>query len=86
VAVVTLILLPFPAFIWLHLVTPSDGARLAPGAFAWHPEGVVVTTLVDRPDGLRTGDVVVAVDGRSLNAWADALTDPIVARPRWAVG
>jgi two-component system, NarL family, sensor kinase len=85
-AVATIIVVPFFAFVWLHLVTPSDGARLAPGAFAWHPDGVVISAMIDRPDGLRTGDVVLVVDGRSLNSWADALADPGVARPRWQVG
>src|SRR5215470_16113962 len=75
------------AFVWLHLATPSDGARLDPGQqVAWRPDGVVVTPLRTQPGGLRTGDVVVAVAGRSLESWAQALLDPSVGRPNWHVG
>ncbi len=53
-------------FLWLHLVTPSDGARLQPGEAVWQEEGVIVTPLVDQPEGLQKGDVVLAVNGQSL--------------------
>jgi two-component system, NarL family, sensor kinase len=64
------------AFVCLHLSEPSDGARLQPGQPAWGRDGVVVTPLRTEPGGLRTGDVVVAVDGRSMDAWAQALFHP----------
>jgi hypothetical protein len=73
-------------FVWRHATTPSDGARLEPGAAAWRTNSVVVTALREDPGGLRTGDVVVAVDGRSVEAWARALFAPSFARPRWQLG
>src|SRR5262245_63565990 len=75
------------AFVALHLATPSDGARLDPGQQgAWRANGVAVTPLRAQPGGLRTGDVVVAVGGRSLEAWAQALLDPTLPRPQWHLG
>lgn len=72
------------AFLLLHETGPSDGARLAPGQSVWQFDGVVVTPL--QPGGLRQGDVVVAVEGKSLESWARELFDPGSARPRWHVG
>jgi signal transduction histidine kinase len=74
------------AFVWLQITTPSDGARLDPGQPVWRPEGVVVTPLRERPGGLRAGDVVVALDGVSMESWSQALADPTVARPHWRFG
>jgi len=74
------------AFVWLHLATPSDGARLDPGQPVWRTHGVVVTTLREQLGGLRTGDVVVAVDGTSLESWAEALDNPTASRPGWRYG
>ena len=72
------------AFLLLHVTGPSDGARLAPGQSVWRPEGVVVTPL--QPDGLRQGDVVVAVEGKSMEYWAQGLFEPGLTRPQWRVG
>ncbi|MFQ5858940.1 MAG: hypothetical protein ACE5LU_25350, partial [Anaerolineae bacterium] len=74
------------AFLWLHVTTPSDGARLEPEQPVWRPSGVVVTPLEEQPDGLRAGDVVIAVDGQSVELWAQALFDPGVPRPNWQFG
>lgn len=74
------------AFVWLHSASPSDGARLAPGQPVWRSNGVVLSLLHPQPAGLRTGDVVVAVDGRSLQSWAEALADPTAQRPQWQFG
>lgn len=72
------------AFLLLNATGPSEGARLAPGQSVWQSEGVVVTPL--QPSGLRQGDVVVAVEGKSLESWARELFDPGIARPQWHVG
>src|SRR5438552_2104733 len=56
------------AFVALCLAGPSDGARVESEQPAWRTDGVVVTPLGPRTGGLRPGDVVVAVDGRSLEA------------------
>ncbi len=77
---------PAAAFLWRHIVTPSDGARLAPGQSVWRSEGVTVSVLEDRPGGLQSGDVVVAVEGRSIEAWVRLMLDPGAARPRWQEG
>jgi two-component system, NarL family, sensor kinase len=77
------------AFVGLRLTVPTDGATLEPERLPWRPEGVVVTPLVDRPSGLQPGDLVIGVDGRSLEAWARRLVDPaasLQARPAWYVG
>src|SRR5258706_10603568 len=44
------------AFVWLHLASPSDGARLDPNQHSWRSHGVAVTVLRAQPDGLRTGE------------------------------
>lgn len=58
------------AFLWLHWITPSDGARLEPGQSSITSNGVIVTPFKEQPAGLRRGDIVVAVEGRSLESWA----------------
>jgi two-component system, NarL family, sensor kinase len=74
------------AFVGLHFATPSDGARLVAVQSTWRADGVVVTTLREQPGGLRTGDVVVAVDGTSLNSFADNVANPLMPRPEWHTG
>src|SRR5258708_26202543 len=69
------------AFLLLHLVSPSDGARLAPGQPVLRPDGIVVTPIQEQPGGLRQGDVVVAVAGGRLEIWAQALFQPRAPRP-----
>jgi two-component system, NarL family, sensor kinase len=64
----------------VQLTTPSDGARVVPGSAGVTAEGLVVAPL--RPGGpLHPGDVVVAVDGRPLTAWADDLFSLTALRP-----
>lgn len=84
--VAALVLAPAAVLLARHVTGPSDGARLEPSAQVWQASGVVVTPLVEQPDGLRAGDVVTAVGGRSLEEWARVLLDPTVARPRWQIG
>jgi two-component system NarL family sensor kinase len=74
------------AFLLLHLTSPSDGARLAPGQPVLRADGVVVTPIQEEPGGLRQGDVVVAVVGRSMESWARALFQPGTPRPQWQFG
>jgi len=74
------------AFLWHHLSSPSDGARLEPGEPVWRTDGVVVTPLELQPGGLHPGDVVVAVDGQSMESWAHSLFQPDMPRPGWSVG
>jgi two-component system, NarL family, sensor kinase len=74
------------AFIWRQAVRPADGVRLEPGAAAWQTTGVVVTQLRSQTSGLQTGDLVIAVAGRRLERWAQALFDPNAVRPEFEVG
>lgn len=82
----SLVLVLVGSFVWVHLTTPSDGARLEPGELVWQSDGVVVTPLIEQPNGLRRGDVVVAVAGRSMETWAEALASFSAIRPQWQVG
>ena len=74
------------AFLSLRLTTPSDGAFLKPGDFYWNSDGLALTPLTNPSGGLRSGDVVVAVEGRSMESWAQALFQRTVPRPRWQFG
>jgi signal transduction histidine kinase len=74
------------SFLWLRLTTPFDGARLQPGQEAVTSHGLIVTPVEDRPAALQAGDVVVAVAGRSMVSWAEALFSGEVAGPRWQLG
>ena len=64
------------AFLLLHMTSPSDGARLAPGEPDWRPDGVIVTPIKEQSTGLQQGDVVVAVEGSSIESWTQALLEP----------
>lgn len=70
------------AFLSWHLDLPSDGARLEPGEQVWKPNGILVTPLEDGRNPLRPGDIVIAVDGRTMEAWAEAIFQPGFAQ--WA--
>ncbi len=72
------------AFLLLHVGGPSDGARLAPGQSVWRTDGVIVTPL--QPGELRQGDVVVAIEGKSMGEWARELFELRVVRPQWHIG
>jgi two-component system, NarL family, sensor kinase len=72
------------AFLLLHATGPSDGTRLAPGQSVWRANGVMVTPL--HPSGLHQGDVVVAIEGKNMESWAQGLFTIGLARPQWRVG
>ncbi len=74
-------------FLLLHVLGPSDGTHLEPDAPAWSRAGIAVMPLEPQPSsGLRQGDIVLAVAGRTLQGWAELLLDPAVPRPQWHVG
>jgi two-component system NarL family sensor kinase len=73
-------------FTALHLTYPSDGAYLKPGGDVWKEDGVVVTPLSDDFRGLKEGDIVVAVAGRSLASWINGLGDLEAIHPNWGYG
>src|SRR4051794_7870903 len=45
---------------------PSDGTVVSTASHAWHPGAVVVADAVGAGNPLRAGDLVTAVDGRTL--------------------
>ena len=73
-------------FLLFHLLTPFDGVRLAPGQPYWSTTGVVVTPIEQQSGGLAPGDIVVTVEGKSMEVWAQALFQPGLARPQWHIG
>jgi two-component system, NarL family, sensor kinase len=85
-ALAGLLWLPAAAFLGLHLATPFDNGRLQPGRDNMTAEGVIVTPLEAGPAGFEAGDLVVAVNGRSLESYAQALFHGGLARPPWQVG
>jgi signal transduction histidine kinase len=68
-------------FVGMRIALPSDGARVAFYGDGWSAAGVRIAPIDDPAAGLRPGDLVVAVDGRSIDAWAAAALDPLAARP-----
>lgn len=71
----------FAAFVGLHLAAPSDGARV----LGWTESGGMrVAPLVT--NGLQENDVVIAIDGRSVESLARALANFSQPAPLWAVG
>jgi two-component system, NarL family, sensor kinase len=83
---VGLLWLPAVAYLGLHLTTPFDNGRLQPGSDNITAEGVIVTPVEAGPDGFEAGDLVVAVNGRSLESYAQALFSGGLARPQRQVG
>ena len=86
VSLASILILLAVAYLWLQLITPSDGTHLRPGTNAIASEGLVLSAVVTRADGLRDGDVVTAVDGWSMEVWARALFVGGIERPRYQVG
>lgn len=76
------------AFVWLRLSRPSDNARLEPVQPIWRDGGggVVVSPLQKEADGLQQGDIVIAIAGRSTEAWIKMLFEPGTPRPAWQNG
>ena len=68
-------------FVWVHDRTPSDGARVAWYEDAWSAEGVLIAPIDAPASGLDDGDLVVAVDGRSIESWIGDVTNSAVPRP-----
>ena len=73
-------------FVWLRLSTPSDGTRLEPDEAIWSAGGIRVSLLEDQPGGLRSGDIVVAIEGQSVATWAERLLAPTASRPEHHFG
>ncbi len=74
----------FLAFLGVHLITPSDGARLPPGEPQFVGRGLRLELL--RPGSLRSGDILLAVDGQSIASLASQLTHGQRPGARWNFG
>lgn len=73
------------AFVLLHLVSPSDGARLDPGQAVWNTRGVLLTPLQEGSSALRPNDLLIAINGTHIEALARNLFVPTISDPpsRW---
>jgi len=74
----------FLSFLGLQLVTPSDGTRLPPGQPQSAAQGLRLEPL--RPGSLLPGDVLLAVDGQTVESLAGRLTQLQPASAGWAFG
>src|SRR5215469_8954556 len=76
------------AFVLLHLVSPSDGARLEPGQAVWRSRGVLLTPLQEGGSALHPNDLLIAIDGTPLEALASNMFVPTLSDPgsRWQLG
>lgn len=83
---VGLLWLPAVAFLGQRLTTPFDNGRLQPGSDNITAEGVIVTPVEAGPAGFEASDLVLAVNGRSLESYAQALFSGGLARPQRQVG
>ena len=76
----------FGWFVWLRVMSPFDGARLPPGTPVWRPGGLIIQPPEEGVGGLRSGDLVVALNGRDLESWAQSLFQPGSNRIKWQIG
>ena len=53
----------------------TQQTRFEPGQQTWIPAGVVVSPLERQSGGLEAGDVIVSINGRSLESWEKGLFD-----------
>jgi signal transduction histidine kinase len=69
------------AFTILRATDPSDGARISFYGDGWSSTGIAIAPIDEPAPGLQDGDVVTAVDGRSMEAWLADATNRDVLRP-----
>lgn len=76
------------AFVLLHLVSPSDGARLDPGQAVWSTRGVLLTPLKEGSSALHPNDLLIAIDGTPIEALARNLFESTLSDPgsHWQFG
>ena len=68
-------------FIWVRDHTPADGARISWYEDAWSSAGVLIDPIDAPAAGLEDGDLVLAVNNRSIESWLSVVTDQSVPRP-----
>lgn len=86
VGVATLATVLALAYGWYYISTPSDGARIPSTRDAWRPDGVTITAIEQQLGGLQTGDVVLAIAGRSVESWLRDVLPGRQPRPAWKLG
>jgi signal transduction histidine kinase len=69
------------SFLWIRATTPSDGARIAFYGDAWSDTGIRIDPIDPPAAGLAAGDLIVAVDDRSMESWLGVAADPGTVRP-----
>jgi hypothetical protein len=67
-------------FVAHRALAPGDGALIPFYADAWEHDGARIDIVGNVATGLRSGDVVLGVAGRSLDGWFGAALDPSVDR------
>ncbi|MGA9531580.1 MAG: histidine kinase [Anaerolineales bacterium] len=65
---------------------PADGSRIPPEVESWEANGVRIQVPPGVDSALRSGDLVTAIDGRSMDGWVGILSDRRADRPNWQVG
>jgi hypothetical protein len=73
-------------FIYLHLSTPSDGARLSTDDQMFTTTGAVVSPYDPGSSMIREGDVIRTVNGEELSEWAGRLFGLDFSGPEWKFG
>ena len=68
-------------FVWVRDHTPSDGARVSWYEDAWSAEGVLIDPIDAPAAGLQDGDVVRAIEGRTIDAWLGEVLNGSAERP-----
>jgi signal transduction histidine kinase len=69
------------ASVVLRATVPSDGARVAFYGDAWSPLGILIDPIDAPAAGLAAGDIVVAVDGASMETWLRDVASGTVPNP-----
>jgi len=73
--------------VWSYITGPAYSLRPDRGEPRWLPNGVLAKPPVQEDvDGLRYGDLVLAIEGRSVAFWVQALFRPDLPHPRFQVG
>jgi len=74
------------AFVAWRLLGPSDGAPIPFYGDSWTEHGVRLSVSSSEASGLQPGDIVLAVNGRSVSSWLADSFDPAEARVPAAIG
>lgn len=73
-------------FILQQITRGSDRSHVAPTAEAFGPSGVRVVPYHGLDPPFPPGSIITAVDGKSMESWAEAVLRPGVDRPPWRPG